>query len=287
MVECNHITDLVIKNISEKTIKTRLAVFLKTTFFSIGVIFIIFIFNSINITKKWQNNDHIAIIELNGIIDYENSLNAKHVIIKLNNAFFNFYSKVLIIKINSPGGSPVQASLIYNHIKRLRKISNKPIYSVIEDIGTSGAYLIALATEKIYCNPTSLVGSIGVVVASFGYVEMLRKFGIERRVYKSSKYKVLIDPFLETIQDEVDIIQHNINIINKYFINIVKKNRHEKLNENYDVFTGTFWVGRDALMVGLVDGFYDIYTLSYDVIKITNIIYYNNDLSNFFSFFKN
>lgn len=268
-----------------KAMRAITLVFLKTLLLSIFIVFIIFIFNSINVLTVLQNNDHIAVIELNGTIDNEGQLNAKNIIAILNAAFFNISSQVVLIKINSPGGSPVQSSLIYKHIKRLKKISDKPIYSVIEDMGTSGAYLIALASDKIYCNPTSLVGSVGVVVSSFGYVDMLKKIGVERRIYKSGKYKILMDPFLETSREETDIIQHNINIINKYFINVVKKNRLNKLNADYDVFTGNFWVGKDALTLGLVDGFSDIYTLAYDVIKITNLVYYNNyDQSSIFSF---
>ncbi len=195
-------------------------IFFKTLFLLI-IIFICFYFFLLKVDD--QPIEHVAIVHIDGPIEDKGKFSAKNIIYNLNSAFFNKYAKIIIIRINSAGGSPVQSNIIYNHIKRLRKISSKPIYSVIEDIGTSGAYLIALATEKIYCNQVSIVGSIGVIVTSFGCVEAMKKLGIERRIYKSGKNKILMDPFFERNEESDEIIQNNVNIINKYFINIVKK----------------------------------------------------------------
>ncbi|HIH2762373.1 MAG TPA: S49 family peptidase [Candidatus Azoamicus sp.] len=188
----------------------------------------------------------------------------------LDEAFNNKYSKAIILKINSPGGTPVQSNIIHNHIKKLRKIHvNKPIYSVIEDIGTSGAYLIAVASDKIYCDPYSIVGSIGVVVNSFGFSDAINRLGIERRIYKAGKNKVIMDPFLEKNLDDEKMLQHNLDIMHNNFINLVKENRYKNLDsfDESNIFSGKFWVGKDALYLGLVDGFHDIYSLSSDVIK--------------------
>jgi len=285
--EQNTINNLIFQNLIEKKRTRRWNIFFKLIFL-ILIISIIFSIIGLKENKIYQNKniDHVAIIEINGTISEKNKTNANNIINILNEAFNNKNSKAIILKINSPGGTPVQSNIIHNHIKRLRNLNtNKPIFSVIEDIGTSGAYLIAVATEKIYCDPSSIIGSIGVTLNSFGFVEAINKLGIERRLYKSGKYKAIMDPFLEKNIDEDKIIQHNLNIIHKNFINIVKKNRMNIKTNNSDIFTGKFWIGTDALDIGLVDGFYDIYTLSSDIIKINTIVDYNSNL-NIFNIFK-
>jgi len=285
--EENILNDLIYQNIIEKRRARRWGIFFKLISIFILFMIIIFIINCSE-NKYFQNKnlEHIAIIEINDIISDKSKINAKNIINSLNDAFNNKNVKAIIIKINSRGGTPVQANIIHNHIKRLRKIdSNKQIFSVIEDIGTSGAYLIAVATEKIYCDPSSIIGSIGVVLNSFGFTESMNKLGIERRLYKSGKYKVIMDPFSECNPEDESIIQHNLNVIHKNFINIVKKNRNNLKYNNSDLFSGKIWIGKDAFELGLVDGFYDIYTLSSDIIKINTIIDYNTN-TNIFNILK-
>lgn len=225
------------------------------------------------------NNEHIAIIEINGIITEKNN-NSKSIVKLLNDAFYNGKCKGIIIKINSPGGTPVQSNIIHNHIKKLRNSNKKHIFSVIEDIGTSGAYLIATATEKIYCDPSSIIGSIGVILTSFGFVDALNKIGIERRLYKAGKHKAIMDPFTELSKADEVIIQNNLDIIHEHFINAVKKNRPNIINNmQADIFSGKFWTGKNAIELGLVDGFYDIYTLSSEIMEINNTIYYNDNIN--------
>lgn len=236
------------------------------------IIFIIFVFN-----KSDTDDKHIAIIEINGIITEKNN-NSKTIINLLDNAFLNENCKAIILKINSPGGTPVQTNIIHNYIKKLRNTKKKNIYSIIEDIGTSGAYLIATATEKIYCDPSSIIGSIGVIITSFGFVETLNKIGVERRIYKAGKHKAIMDPFTEKNENEEIIIQHNLELIHQNFINTVKKNRpnlSKSLQE--EIFSGKFWTGKDAMELGLIDGFYDIYTLSSEIIDVNKTIDYNKE----------
>jgi len=232
---------------------------------------------SIIINKTEINKEHIAIIEIKGIIT-ENNNNSKNIINLLNKAFHNEKCKAIILKINSPGGTPVQTNIIHNYIKKIRTTKKKYIFSIIEDIGTSGAYLIATATEKIYCDPSSIIGSIGVIVTSFGFAEAINKIGIERRIYKAGKNKAIMDPFTEKNKNDEIIIQHNLNIIHEMFIKTIKKNRPNiSLNSQNDIFSGIFWTGNEAMELGLIDGFYDIYTLSSEIIEINNIIDYNNE----------
>ncbi len=228
-------------------------------------------------TKNLKNIDHIALIEINGMISEKEDSNSINIIEALDKAFNNKKAKGIIIKINSPGGKPVQANIIHNYIKRIKKSNKKEIISIIEDIGTSGAYLIATATNKIYCDPSSIVGSIGVILNSFGFVETINKLGIERRLYKSGKHKGIMDPFTKTNNEENIIIQKTMNHIHEEFINIVKRNRKNKIIKEEEIFTGRFWTGKEALNLGLVDGFFDIYSLSIDIFKTKNIIKYNKD----------
>lgn len=278
MKEKNLINELIFENILEKKRTRRWNIFFKSLFF---IFTILIISSTINFKKnnflQNKNTEHIAVIEINGIISEKNKTNAKNIINALNDAFENKNAKAIILKINSPGGTPVQSNIIYNHIKRLRNLNkNKPIFSVIEDIGTSGAYLISLATEKIYCDPSSIVGSIGVILNSFGFVDAINKLGIERRLYKAGKHKAIMDPFLEKNTEDDKIIQHNIDLIHENFKTIVKQNRINIKNNNTDIFSGKYWIGHDALEIGLIDGFYDIYTLASDIIKNNTLVDYNS-----------
>jgi len=243
------------------------------------ITYLIFFYKNNDIKINNVYKDHIAIIELNGTISENNISSAKNINSLLTKAFENKYAKHIILKINSPGGTPVQSNIIHNHIKRLRGIyPNKNIFSVIEDIGTSGAYLIATSTEKIYCDPSSIVGSIGVILNSFGFVDTIEKLGIERRLYTSGKYKSIMDPFLKRNIEEEKIIQNSLNIIHKQFINIVKNTRQDKIDiKNTEIFSGKFWTGVEAIELGLIDGFFDIETLIYDILNINNTITYTNN----------
>lgn len=267
--------DILFENLKQKRNSLKLKVF-------IFLFFLILFFSFIFYNNK--NIDHVAVVEITGLISDKNQSNSKSITTALNQAFSNSYSKAVILKINSPGGMPVQSNIIYTHIKSLRKIyATKPVYAVIEDIGTSGAYLIAVAAEKIYCDKFSLVGSIGVLINSFGFVNAIDKLGIERRIYKAGKYKVIMDPFLEKKIDEEKILQSNLNVMHKIFIEIVKENRYKDtvILDDDDIFSGKFWVGEEALSLGLVDGLSDIYSLSTDFIKVSSLIYYNHEASIF------
>ncbi|HIH2762683.1 MAG TPA: S49 family peptidase [Candidatus Azoamicus sp. MARI] len=268
------IKEFLCDSLIERRRSRRWSIFFKFIF----LLFFLFLFSVIFYNNK--KIEHVAVVNISGLISDNSYTNAKCIIMSLDEAFADKKSKAVILKINSPGGTPVQSNIIYNHIKKLRQIySSKPIYAVIEDIGTSGAYLIALAAEKIYCNPYSIVGSIGVVISSFGFSNAINKLGIERRIYKAGKNKVIMDPFLEKSLDDEKMLQHDLDIMHENFINLVKQNRSDNLMlfDEHDVFSGKFWVGIEALSVGLIDGFSDIYSLSSDIIKIPLLIEYKHD----------
>ncbi len=161
----------------------------------------------------------------------------------------------------------------------MRNTTNKKIFSIIEDIGTSGAYLIAIATEKIYCDPSSIVGSVGVIVNYFGFVDTINKLGIERRLYKTGKYKAIMDPFIKKNEEEDKIINNSLNYIHEDFVNNIIKSRNNKLivNNINEISTGKFWVGKEAIKFGLIDGFYDIYSLSFEILKTNIIVNYTKE----------
>ncbi|HFL8824401.1 MAG TPA: signal peptide peptidase SppA [Candidatus Azoamicus sp. OHIO1] len=275
------IKEFIFLSIKEHKTSRRWNVFFKLTFLVLFLsVFLIILLSQKNIEKTNSKNfKHIALIEISGIISAKEKASSKNIITLLTEAFTNKNAKAIILKINSPGGTPVQSNTIHNYIKKLRvSYPNKQIFSVIEDIGTSGAYLISTATEKIYCDPSSIVGSIGVILNSFGFVNTIEKLGIERRIYKSGKYKAIMDPFSKKTEEEDKIIQDSLDDIHDHFINIVKKTRGLNIkNYNFEIFSGRFWTGKEALKLGIIDGFHDIQSLSSEIMETSIIVDYKID----------
>ncbi len=218
---------------------------------------------------------HTAIIEITGEIGPGAESDADNIRDSLHAAFENKQVKGVILRINSPGGSPVQARQIYSEVRSLRaQYPQTLIYAVIEDLGTSAAYLIASATDAIYCDKTSLVGSIGVKIDSFGFVDVMHKVGVERRLYVAGKYKGILDPYLPSDPTEDAFIHSQLDIVHKAFIDNVKEGRGTRLRNSPDLFTGLFWSGESALSLGLVDGFGDAQFVASELIKAENLVDY-------------
>ncbi len=170
---------------------------------------------------------------------------------------FNFKKpKTVAISINSPGGSPVQSHLIYSYIRQLAKKNNTKVIIFAEDVAASGGYFIACAGDEIYANSSSIVGSIGVISASFGFKELIKKIGVERRIYTAGKNKSTLDPFVDEKQEDVERLKKIQLDLHSDFIKIVKKSRGDKIKdpEKNNIFTGEFWAGSVALKLGLIDG---------------------------------
>lgn len=201
-----------------------------------------------------QKGPHTAIVDVTGVIAAEMPANAEFVIAGLKAAFESEDTSGVILRINSPGGSPVQAGQIYDEIVRLRnRYPDVPVYAVIEDVGASGGYYVAAAAEKIYADKASIVGSIGVRMGGFGFVEAIEKLGIERRLLTAGANKDLLDPFLPEDRQDKEHVQMMLDTIHQQFIQAVKSQRGDRLVGGEEVFSGLFWTGERSVALGLVD----------------------------------
>lgn len=200
---------------------------------------------------------HTALIEVKGVIADQEEAGADKIITALRAAFENSGTKGVILRINSPGGSPVQSGYVYDEIRRLRaKYPKIKLYAVISDLGASGAYYIASAADEIYADKASLVGSIGVTAATFGFVDTMKTLGVERRVYTAGEHKAFLDPFQKEKPEETAFWKTVLDTTHKQFIDQVKQGRGDRLkaNEHPELFSGLVWSGEQALALGLIDG---------------------------------
>jgi protease-4 len=204
---------------------------------------------------KHDAEKYTGLVDLRGVIAQGEEASADFLVSGLRAAFEDVGVQAVILRINSPGGSPVQSGYVFDEIKRLRAIhTEKPLYAVISDIGASGAYYIAAAADQIYADKASLVGSIGVVASGFGFVDTLEKLGVERRLYTSGAHKGFLDPFSEEKSEEVDFWKGVLSRTHDQFISKVKEGRGDRLKISDTTFSGLIWNGEQALEMGLIDG---------------------------------
>ncbi len=201
-----------------------------------------------------SENNHTAMIDIVGMIAEGEETNATAVIKGLRAAVKNNGTKGIILHANSPGGSPVQADYIYNEIRAIKKQHpDLPIYAVISDMCASGCYYIASAADKIFVNPASIVGSIGVIMNGFGFVGAMEKFGVERRLVTAGEHKAIMDPFSPVKKQEIKYMQTLIDQVHQQFIGAVKQGRGERLKETPEMFSGLVWTGAESIKLGLTD----------------------------------
>jgi protease-4 len=199
---------------------------------------------------------HTAVVKLSGMIASGEAGGASNVIAGLKAAFEHEDTAAVILEINSPGGSPVQAAYIYDEIRRLRQQHESiPLYAVVVDVAASGGYFVAAAADRIYVNPSSLVGSIGVRMDSFGFVDLMKKVGVERRLLTAGENKGLLDPFLPEQPQQKAHLQTMLNEVHQQFIKAVRDGRGDRLIESEGIFSGLIWSGEKALELGLVDAY--------------------------------
>ncbi|RUR28251.1 signal peptide peptidase SppA [Vreelandella nanhaiensis] len=196
---------------------------------------------------------HLAIVEVKGVIASDAPANAERIIKGLERAWDSENASAIVLHIDSPGGSPVQSQRIYAEIMRLREQGDKPILAVIEDIGASGAYYIASAADEIIASPASLVGSIGVIYASFGFQDAISQIGIERRVLTAGENKAFLDPFQPLDEGAEAFWESVLTQTHQQFINDVRAGRGDRLSDQSDIFSGLIWSGEQGLELGLVD----------------------------------
>jgi protease-4 len=218
---------------------------------------------------------HTAMVSIEGEISSNAIANALDVGSALQAAFENDNSVGVILRINSPGGSPVQSGIINDEIRRLRALyPNKPLHVVVEDICASGGYYIAVAGDQILVDKASIVGSIGVVMDSFGFTGLMDKLGISRRMITAGSNKGMLDPFSKEDPKQVEMVQTMLNEIHQQFITVVREGRGDRLKETPDLFSGRVWNGEQAVKMGLADGFGTVDTVARDVFKAPNILDY-------------
>lgn len=197
---------------------------------------------------------HTALVNLKGVISDSTEASADKIITGLRNAFEDENTAGVILRANSPGGSPVQSAYIYDEIKRLRELyPDTPLYAVVTDICASGCYYVASAADDIYVDESSIIGSIGVRMDSFGFVDTMEKLGVERRLYTAGESKGFLDPFMPPKKSDVEHVKVLLESIHTQFITAVKTGRGDRLKENPKLFTGLVWTGEESLPMGLAD----------------------------------
>lgn len=264
----------VLASVEEQRRARRWGIFFKLLTF--GLIFsVFFTFSPGHIEEKAVSGAHTAVVDVYGEIAEDSEASAENVISGLRDAFKAPNARAVVMRINSPGGSPVQAAAVYDEIHRLRKqYKDKKIYAVISDVGASGAYYMAAAADQIYVSPASLVGSIGVIMGGFGFEDLIKKLGVERRVMTAGEHKAIGDPFAPMKPEERAHIQKMLDTIHKQFIAAVRQGRGNRLKETPDMFSGLFWTGEQAVSLGLADGFATVDEVARDVIKAEPVIDY-------------
>ncbi len=216
---------------------------------------------------------HTALIELSGVISAESNANADNLIGSLQNAFKDKNTAGIILRCNSPGGSPVQAGEVNDEIRRQRVLHPEiPLYVVVDDMCASGGYYIAAAADKIYVNKASIVGSIGVLMDGFGFTGTMQKLGVERRLMTAGENKGFMDPFSPRNPKHEEFVKGMLEDIHQQFINVVKQGRGKRLKETPEMFSGLFWTGDKAIQMGLVDDIGSVDSVARDVIKEENVV---------------
>jgi protease IV len=228
-------------------------------------------------SKHSSSGKHTALVKMTGVIADDSEASAANIITGLRKAFDDKNTAGVVLEINSPGGSPVQSAYIYDEIKRLReKHADIPLYVVVTDMAASGGYFVASAADKIYVNKSSLVGSIGVRMDSFGLVELIKKLGIERRLLTSGEHKGLLDPFLPQNDVEKEYLQTMLDQVHQHFIDAVKQGRGDRLKPSPELFSGLVWSGEAAIKLGLVDDYGNTDQVAREVITQEDIVDYSS-----------
>ncbi len=227
---------------------------------------------------KQASMRHTAMVEITGEIDSDSSnASVDSILPALQEAFGDEGSVGVVLRMNSPGGSPVQSAIVNDEISRLRKLHpKKPVYVVVEDMCASGCYYIAAAADRIYVSQASVVGSIGVLMSSFGFTGLMNKLGVERRLLTAGENKAMMDPFSEQNPRHREFTQAMLKEIHQQFIAAVKAGRGKRLKDkdNPEIFSGLFWTGSRAISLGLADGLGTVDSVARDVLKAEDVIDY-------------
>lgn len=223
--------------------------------------------------KDTTSGKHTAMVEVRGVIGPDGSASADNVMAGLQDAFKDKRTQGVVLRINSPGGSPVQAGYINDEIRRLRaKYPNIPLYAVVEDICASGGYYVAVAADRIFVDKSSIIGSIGVLMDGFGFTAAMDKLGIERRLLAAGENKGFLDPFSPIEESQKAHAETMLNEIHQQFIKVVRQGRGKRLKETPEMFSGLLWIGQKSVDLGLADGLGSVDYVAREVIKAEDIV---------------
>lgn len=259
--------------LEEQRLRRRWGIFFKTLGF-IYVLVVLVAFVDWGEDAAHQER-HTALVHLNGVIEPRGEASAEKLIAALQSAFEEKHAAGIVLRINSPGGSPVQAGMVNDEIRRLRaKYPDKPLYAVVEDLCASGGYYVAAAADKIYVNKASLVGSLGVIMEGFGFTGTMDKVGVERRLLTAGVNKGFLDPFSPQDPGQKAHAQGLLDDIHKQFIDVVRAGRGKRLKETPEMFSGLVWTGAQSVELGLADDFGSVESVARDVVKAEKLFEY-------------
>jgi len=220
-----------------------------------------------------KDGRHTALVELNGIISPGSDSSSEKIITALNAAFKDKGTQGVVLRINSPGGSPVQSQSIYDEMRRLRqKYPAIPLFAVVEDMCASGGYYVAVGADRIFVSKSSIVGSIGVRLDGFGVTGLMEKIGVERRLLTSGENKAMLDPFLPVDEKQKEHAQKLIEEVHQQFVAAVREGRGKRLKENPDLFSGLIWSGAKSVELGLADAFGGLDFVAREIIKAEDVV---------------
>ncbi|MBS3998369.1 MAG: S49 family peptidase [Hydrogenophaga sp.] len=264
---------LVFATIREQQAARRWKIFMRLTWLLI-IALVAWMLYSTSRASASVATPHTAVIEIRGAIASGSEASAANIVGSLVSAFEDRGAQAVVLLIDSPGGSPVQAGIINDEITRLKALHNKKIYAVVEETCASAAYYIAAATDAIYVDKASLVGSIGVLMDGFGFTGLMEKIGVERRLMTAGENKALLDPFSPQDPEQRAYIQSMLGQIHTQFIEVVKRGRGDRLKEDAETFTGLVWSGQQAIELGLADGLANLDHVAREIVQAPDIVDY-------------
>ena len=271
--ERNLITKLATAALAEQRRARRWGIFFKLLTFAYITLIVMMATDWRGKAEGVGGKKHTAMVEISGIISPESDASAEKVTTALQAAFKDKNTQGVVLRINSPGGSPVQAQTIYDEMRRLRqKYPDIPLYAVVEDICASGGYFIAVGADRIYVSKSSLVGSIGVLMNGFGFTGLMDKLGIDRRLITAGENKAFLDPFSPLEERHKQFAKQLAEDIHQQFIGVVREGRGKRLKETPEIFSGLIWTGQKSIELGLADGIGSLDYVAREVVKAEDIV---------------
>lgn len=278
--ERDALKQVAIEVVREQRRARRWNIFFRFCFLTYLVALLVFTVPSCQFGGGTTVGSHTAVVRIEGVIADGTANSANQIIDGLRAAFEAPGVAGVLLQVNSPGGSPVQSGIINDEIKRLRSLHpDIPLHAVVGDVCASGAYYVAAGADRIYVDKASMVGSIGVLIDSFGFTGTMEKLGIERRLYTAGQSKGFLDPFSPQKQDEIAHVQRLLDDVHQQFIQVVKDGRGDRLSDDPDLFTGMVWSGEQSIALGLADAVGSTRSVARDVIEAETLVDYTPQIS--------